>query len=350
MSLRLRLTLLYGVLLAAVLAAFSASAYFIASQRIYGGVDDGLRIQAESIIGALGPAKNPLSRDQIADIRTRLEAEAAAGAVFQILDASGDVLYASPEPVARRLPPEGATGTGGFLVTKQVEGRRLRILTEPVVGDGQVLGTVEVAQSLKQTDEALAEIRTVFIFGGLGALLLTSVAAYLLAGRALDPVRRLARLAHHIERTADFSRRLEPRAGGDMRELVSTFNAMIKRVEKTLASQREFLADSSHELRRPLAVLRTNIDVLNDHGLPPGEREACLSEMRAEAETMGRLLSDLLLLSRDEAQAIERAPVDFSSVCNEAMARLRTRDDSHELIADVTDRIRLIGDKDPSRD
>jgi len=127
---------------------------------------------------------------------------------------------------------------------------------------------------------------------------------------------------------------------------VTTFNAMIDRVERMLASQREFLADSSHELRRPLTVLRTNIDLLNDPALPLGEREACLREIRAEAETMSRLLSDLLLLTREQGQAVELAPVDYSSLCKDAVERLRGRDDRHTLTAKVAEGVRLLGDKE----
>ena len=127
-----------------------------------------------------------------------------------------------------------------------------------------------------------------------------------------------------------------------MKELVATFNAMIDRVERALVAQRSFLADSSHELRRPLTVLRTNIDILNDPSLPAEEREACFQEMRAEAEAMSRLLSDLLLLSREEKQAIGEAPVDYSLLCEQAVARLRAQDAHHRTVAEVAPGVRVL--------
>ena len=187
--------------------------------------------------------------------------------------------------------------------SRNVQGQRLRVLYEPIVRNGETVGSVVAGQSLHETDVALDEIRKVFIFGGLGVLLLTAAPTYFLARRALYPVRQVSQLARDVERTADFTRRLpRPRGGGEMKELVDTFNAMIDRVEESLLAQRSFLADSSHELRRPLTVLRTNIDILNDPALPAEEREACFREARAEAEAMSRLLSDLLLLvARGEA-------------------------------------------------
>jgi signal transduction histidine kinase len=121
---------------------------------------------------------------------------------------------------------------------------------------------------------------------------------------------------------------------------------MIGRVERALEAHRAFLADSSHELRRPLTVLRMNIDILNDPALPPEQREVCLREIRREAETMSRLLSDLLLLSREGAQAFDRALVDYTSLCKDAMARLRTQDNRHDLRSNVAEGVGVVGDKE----
>jgi len=348
MPLRVRLTLLYIVLLALALAAFGLLVYLIAAKRIYDGVDDSLSVQAEAVESLLEPFDGPLSHEDISRNRLELDDEASAGAVFQIRSLDGRILYSLPQPVNRDLPlPRNAGPKEPKFFSRKVGGQRLRILYQPIVRDGQALGSVEVGQSLRETDAALDEIRYVFLSGGLAVLLITSVSAYALAGRALDPVRQLSRLARDIEQTTDFSRRLSgPRAGGEMRELIATFNAMIERVERTLAGQRTFLADSSHELRRPLTVLRTNIDILSDTALPTEEREACLREMRTEAEAMSHLLSDLLLLSREEAQAIGRASVDYTSLCEEAMARLRAQDDRHELRADAAPGVRVLGDRE----
>jgi two-component system OmpR family sensor kinase len=347
-SLRARLTFVYVVLLAVALGVFSLSVYLIAANRIYADVDDNLTVRAEGVTAAIEPTGASISAENIAQNRAALDDEASAGAIFQIRDPQGNVLYASAQPASLSLPsPQTTTPAESAFLTSEIRGRRMRILYQPIVQDGQTLGSVEVAESLHQADEALSQIRNVFIGGGLAVLVLTSLSAYWFAGRALGPVRQVSRLAREIERTTDFSQRLgEPRAGGEMRELVSTFNAMIGRVERTLQTQRAFLADSSHELRRPLTVLRMNIDILNDPALPPEEREACLREIGREAETMSRLLSDLLLLSREGAQAFDRALVDYTSLCKEAMARLRAQDDRHDLWSSVADGVGVIGDKE----
>ena len=346
MSLRLRLALLYVLLLALGLAAFSFGVYLVAQARIYNAVDSDLGDQASGVVAALEPLEAPLTENDINSRRQQLDDAASTGAIFQIRDPENRVLYASGAPIGRSLPvpPEGNLN-GPTYVTSRIQDSRFRILYQRIVSNRRTVAIVEEALSLQQTDNALAEIRDVLIFGGVTILAVAGATTYALAGQALEPVNELSRLARDVERTADFSKRLQPRGGTEIKELIATFNAMIERVEKALLSQRAFLADSSHELRRPLTVLRANIDVLKDPSVTKDQRDACLREMSVDAEGMGRLLSDLLLLSREEAQAIERAPVDYTAVCRDVVDRLKAQDRRHEIVVQVEDSIRLRGDK-----
>ena len=348
MPLRLRLTLVYVVLLAGALVALGVSVYLVTDGRISSNVDERLQVEGDAISTTLQPIDPPLSVQTMrANQWTRLDKEASSGILFQVQNLEGALIYSSfPRGTSDLALPETATLEHPLFSTADVGGQRFRLQHQPIVQDGETLGSVVVGESLKATVEALNQIRTALIFGGLGVLLIANVPAYLLAGRVLDPVRRVSRLARDIERTADFSRRVPPSAAGaEMAELTATFNAMVERVERMLETQKAFLADSSHELRRPLTVLRTNIDILRDPKLPPEERESCLQEMSTEAEAMSQLLSDLLLLSREGRQEVRRAPVDCSSICEQAAVRLRSQDDRHELATEIETEVRVLGDE-----
>ena len=348
MPLRLRLTIVYVILLAGALAGLALSVYLVTSNRISASVNDKLKLQSDAVITALRPIDPPLSEETMRENQwLRLDEEAASGVTFQLTSLDGRVLYSSFPSGSPELPLPG-TGNAreSFFATTDVLEERFRLQYKPISQDGQVLGGVVTGQSLKDTDAALSQVRTTLIFGGVAVLLITNVPAYLLAGRVLEPVRRVSRLARDIERTADFSRRVPLSAAGDeMAELTATFNSMIKRVERMLEAQKAFLADSSHELRRPLTVLRTNIAILRDPSLPAEEREVCLRDMRVEAQAMSQLLSDLLLLSREERQEIEHAPVDCSSICEQTVARLRAQDDHHELVTGIAAGVWVKGDE-----
>jgi two-component system, OmpR family, sensor kinase len=347
MSLRLRLTFTYGFLLVVALTAFGVTGYVIASNRIYQGVDDTLSTRATLVTSTLKNLTAPLTAQDVEANRSELEEQASLDAVVQLRQTDGTVAYTSTGWNVT-LPPDKSQPNDAHFMSRKVEKSRMRILYQPLTRDGQTLGMVEVGQSLKDTDSALDEIRNVFLAGGFAVCLAGIGLVYVLSGRSLAPVRQVSQLARDIERTADFTRRLPAKgSAGETKELIVTFNEMIERVETTLAGQLAFLADSSHELRRPLTVLRTNVDVLKEPGLSAEDREACLAEMRSEAESMSRLLSDLLLLSRDNKQAIARGEVDYSALCEEAAARLRAQDGGrHEIESEIAPEVHIVGDRE----
>ncbi len=353
MPLRFRLTLVYLVLLAGALGGLSLALYLVTASRISSSVDDKLRVQGEAVVTALEPIEGPLAWEDLRENqRLRLEKEASSGAIFQVRDLAGGVVYSSFPSGSLDLPlPEITALEDRRFVTAIVRGDRFRIQYLPLTSsDGELVGSMVAGQSLADTDAALHLVRNILIFGGVGVLLATNVLAYILAGRVLEPVRRVSRLARDIERTADFSHRVPASAAGDeMAELTATFNSMIERVERMLESQKAFLADSSHELRRPLTVLRTNIAILRDPSLPVEERKVCLEEMRAEAQAMSSLLSDLLLLSREGREEIARTPVDWSALCEQTVARHRARDNQHQLAAKIGDGAWVKGDENRLR-
>jgi signal transduction histidine kinase len=347
MPLRLRLTILYVILLAGSLGVLTLVVYLVTANRISSNLDERLRLEGDAIATTLQPIDAPLSAQTMRTNQwLRLDEEASSGILFQVRNLEGTLIYSSFQRGSLDLGlPETTTPQEPLFATADVGGQSFRLQYQPIIQNGEMLGSVVVGESLKNRDDAVNLIRTTLVFGGLAVVLVTNVPAYLLAGRVLDPVRRVSRLARDIERTADFSRRVPPSAAGDeMAELTATFNSMIGRVEGMLETQKAFLADSSHELRRPLTVLRTNIDILRDPSLPAEEREACLQEMRTEAEAMSHLLSDLLLLSREGRQEIEHAPVDWSSVCEQAAARLRAQDRRHDLVAEIAAGASVQGD------
>ena len=347
MTLQLRLTLVYTVLLVVALVTTDVTGYLIAAHRIYASVDDSLRLRGEAVAEALEPLGTELSAADVESNRGELDDLASTDLVFQVRSADGAVLYSSAQPAGGSLPPPNGQGKvkGGFL-TQEVRGHQTRILYQPVVNGASRLATVEVGESLAGANGALNQIRNIVLVGGLVAVLVTALSAYRLAGTTLRPVRKVAQAARDIEGTGDFSRRLDsPKASSEVAELVAAFNAMIERVEDTLVQQKSFLADSSHELRRPLTVLRTNVDILAEHDVSPEERERCVNEIRAEARVMSKLLADLLMLARENSQTVERAPVDLSRLCERALARLNPGHD-HELTAEIEARIEVLGDRE----
>jgi heavy metal sensor kinase len=157
---------------------------------------------------------------------------------------------------------------------------------------------------------------------GLLVLLACALGSYWLAARAFAPIQRLAETARRIKAGDLRSRVLVPRAHDEVQYLALTLNEMIDSLDQALTRQRRFVADASHELRTPVAVIRNKTDVAL---LGSGTRQdyvTVMHEINAEAERLGHLISDLLALARgDEGQTqFEREPVRLDLVARAVAA------------------------------
>jgi heavy metal sensor kinase len=200
----------------------------------------------------------------------------------------------------------GEAGAGGIVAASDGlttistdETGKLRVLSEPIVVDGERIGTFRVADPLTSVDQALASLRNRFIAVGMGALLLSVAIAIWLASLITRPLRRMASVASAVD-SGDLSHRIDYSGDDEVGILAESFNHMLDRLEEGFRREREFVSDASHELRSPLTVLRGRIEQLADHA---GDREAVAAEsdeLMREVRRMERLTDDMLTLAKAE--------------------------------------------------
>lgn len=284
----------------------------------------------------------------------------APGVYVQVYDAAGKLLASSANIPAGGIPADGwAIGyalSGKPDVTILPGGRdRLRVLTRPLVSEGQTVGAIRVAASLHLLDTFLVRVESLLVLIGGGGLLLSLLGGWALATRALHPVvamtRRVRGMAFDasVDDLPEVPALGEGRTGDEIEELGSTFDEMLDRLRGTLRRQREFLADTSHELRNPLMVVRANLDLL-ELDLPPSERHDCLVESRQEVDRMSRLVSDLLFLTEvDVREAIVHARVDLAEVAKAVVRRTQPLPGGLGLRLGLTDPAPVMGDRDRLR-
>lgn len=193
---------------------------------------------------------------------------------------------------------------------------------------------VDTAQLMEQaiTQRALSLLSD-YLLIGLGVLFLLSlVVGWVIAGRALRPVSAITAVARDIQ-ASDLSRRIEHRGPDDeLGRLADTFDGMLERLDAAFSAQQRFLADTSHDLRTPLAVIRSNIDVLADdpHASLGDWREAG-GVVQRNAERMANMIEDLLATARLEARAAARVDVDLADLVAEAAAEFVPRGVEREV-------------------
>lgn len=164
---------------------------------------------------------------------------------------------------------------------------------------------VVVGADLSADDAVIERTRAALLTGGLGAVLLSALGAWLLAGAALRPVEQLRREAEEISaHDAAASLRI-PSTGDEVAALAETMNDLLARLQGALARQRQFVADAGHELRTPLTVLRAELELAARPHRTRDELRSAVDAACEETDRLIRLAEDLLLLARaDEGQPL----------------------------------------------
>ncbi len=194
-------------------------------------------------------------------------------------------------------------------------------VTVPSAGDrpgGRTFVDVREFES-KVNEHTLAKLRT-FSFAALGALFVASLAVgWLIAGRALSPIARITAVAKEIQAT-NLARRIALDGPDDeLKRLADTFDSMLERLESAFAAQRQFVADASHELRNPIAIIRTNLDLaLSAAEATDESRRRAAAVIVRTLRRMSRLTDDLLALARLESPQRLREQVALHGLLGEA--------------------------------
>jgi len=191
-----------------------------------------------------------------------------------------------------------------------------------VFSDGSSVTSAQFAEAVRDSARGQLLRSAGLVFGV--TVLVGVAAAYVLAGRALQPVSRVTATARRLsEETLDERIALEG-PPDELKELADTFDAMAARLDAAFDSQRRFVANASHELRTPLAVIRTEVDVTL------GDPEATVADLRTMGEVVrdasvraDQLVDALLVLARSEGQARsgleQREPVDLAELVPRAV-------------------------------
>ncbi|MEU3063848.1 HAMP domain-containing sensor histidine kinase [Streptomyces subrutilus] len=248
----------------------------------------------------------------------------ARGVVFlQVVTADGRLLLASPDPAGPALRAAGPQESVPRPRTRKVrlpEGeprlRVVRVVTD--TPEGRV--TVYAGASLRDADAADDSTTAALALGGPLLLATVALVTWRVTGRALRPVEEIRTEVAGISDRELHRRVPVPDTGDEVARLARTMNATLDRLEASGIRQRRFIADASHELRSPITVLRTQLEValaVRDPELWPELIGGALEDV----ERLQHLAADLLLLARiDAAQPVPVRPLDLTDLVRDTVA------------------------------
>jgi heavy metal sensor kinase len=298
-SVRARLTLWYTAILALVLVIFSAVSYVLLARTIRAENDDSLEETAHEFAAAFDPADHSHGHDVLRDFRY-------SDREILVLSTKGEIVVASKPKigVAERQRIEAfvrAGGRGVATIAGGEEGDGVRIIATPI----DVVGThymVVAARDLDEQADRLESAAHAVFFGIPLALLVAAAGGYLLARKSLAPVTMMSVKARQIS-AETLDERIE--IGNERDELgflAGTLNSLLERLQLSFESQRRFMADASHELRTPIAIIQGEADVtLARDDRTAGDYRESIEVMQRAARKLTRIVQNLFLLARGDA-------------------------------------------------
>jgi signal transduction histidine kinase len=358
MSLRLRLALFGAAVVALALILFGLAVYGLVARSVETNQDKELRSRAGAAVGALvsTPTSGLTARPPVAPADLRSSTEV----FLEVLAPDGSAIYSTgelngaPPSVAASVLGEAAR-KGGAFATQGDPSRatQLRLYVQPFGG-----GFVLAGQSTRVPQSNLSGIVGFLVISGVPTLLAALAASWLVAGRALRPLKEVAVAADDIGRTRDFGRRLSsPRSRDEVAILAASFNRMLEElhdayrgVGSALEAQRRFVADASHELRTPLTTIQGNAGLLaQGPAVSEDVRRAAAADIAAESERMARLVDRMLTLARaDSGLQLQLAPLDLRALVVEVCRQASAVHGDTQIHVDAAD-VAVTGDQDALR-
>jgi len=361
MTIRLRLAAGYALLFILALAVLELALYAVLDAALNDEVDKALADRARQIERAAivrGGEENLTSARFFTDVfalspSSPSEELTAPGIHVRVLSLEGRPIAVSSN-IAAQFPmnaeriEQAASGQRNQYTTS-VDGRPVRIMYVPLRLGGNVRAVAEMGESLYPTRRTLARVETLLLAFGSVALVGGLLSGWILTRQALRPVNDLTTRVARIAETGEFTERVpEPAAQDEVGQLAATFNDLLDRLHLLVDRQRTLVADTSHELRNPLMVVRGNLELLA-HELPLEVRREATRDAIEEVDRMTVLIQDLLFLADADANAaIERHEVALESVVAglvEDAHKVATREDGTRLIVlEANDPIIVHGD------
>lgn len=323
-SVRTRLTVWYATVLGISLIVFALLVYYAAARIFYDRQDESLRSTAETVGSAY--MQELEEEGSIAKANDVVLAQMVFPHRYvAVLDPSGRLIAQSTNLLSQSLSLSAAALNDararavGFEVSKSIEnaGPGVRLAVVPLAKDSsRSPGFAVVGESLNVIEEGLRRLRLQFFAGIPLILFLASSGGYFLARKSLAPIALMNAQTRRIT-AENLSSRLDvPGERDEVGSLAVTINSLLARLDAAFQEQQRFIADASHELRTPIAVLRGEAEVTLQQRRTADEYRESLRLIKDEAERLTRIVENLFILAGQpiDKQSLVREPVDLNEI------------------------------------
>ncbi len=332
MSLRRRIAIAAAVAVAAVAVAIAAIGYASTRSHLMGEVRTELRARAQRFL-------QPHNRDEGPNAGQATHGQGPGSSflvpepqepggptgLFQVIRPAGTVAFSSGVvlPVTQRVLSIAHGRSGSAFSDAHVNDTHYEIYSAWDAPDHHV---VQVALPLTSQDAVLNGLVLPYALLIGGGVLLALLLGTIISRSALSPIERFVGQTERVTSTLERPTRLEETGAAELRRLAASFNHTLDALERSIEAQRHLVADASHELRTPIASLRSNIQIFLDAArLPDHERHGLQGSILAELDDLTQIVADVVELARGSAPSPQAEPIELDTIVHDAVARAQRR-------------------------
>jgi two-component system, OmpR family, sensor histidine kinase MprB len=327
-SLRRRIAVAAAVAVAAVALAVVAISYASTRSHLISEVKDELAHQARGALephhggggppGGGGPGGPPFHPSGPPE-------RGAAAGIFQVVEPNGTIAFDGGLPVTRQVLDLANRPGASLFFDAHIGAQRIHYEIY-AAWDRFDQHIVMVALPLVEADSVLHGLLVPYLALMGGGILFALLLGTAVSRSALAPIGRFLSRTEDVSSSLEHPQRLEETGPAELRRLAASFNQTLDALERSIGAQRNLVADASHELRTPIAALRSNIQIFLESGrLPAEDREGLQESILAELDELTQLVDNVVELARDPTPSPQRERVELDVLVREAVERTRRR-------------------------
>lgn len=344
-TLRVRFALWTSGLLLAALTLFGVYVYFSMARGLSSALDNSLTINASQVSAGLNIDNGKLIlSDSLIEAPDNADFQ-GTGLTIRVLSPDGTVIQETGH--YQNLPFSSTQSFSTFLDPSSKT--NIRVYTQPVYDNNQMVAIVQVAQSLADVEDTLQRLLVTLLVSIPILVAVAGFSGYFLAARALTPIDKITSTARKIS-AEDLSARLDvPATNDEVGRLTETLNDMLARLDDSFQRERQFTNDASHELRTPLTAMQAILGVVREKRRSPAEYEQALDDISEETDRLRTLVENLLRLARgDKSKSNAFEPVNLSTLLEDVTDSMRPLAEAKSLVlhCDTTADLTTLGDSD----
>lgn len=353
-GIRFRLTALYSSALIFSLAILFASFYWVTQRELYSHTDTTLQAHAARIINILTQKQFQVDRQMSSQLLTDVFNE-TPGMLVLITNIQGDVLSISQNVsdadklVSSLLKARNDANEATF-VNQTVGSIDMRFILVPIVANSSVNDIVIIGHPIDVIQKSLRSLYGSLTLVFLSFVIPTIFGGFMLAGSALRPIAEISKEMEKIG-SENLKRRVKiPQTNDEIETLSHTFNNLLDRLEESFTRERLFIGDVAHELKTPLATLKSEIEVAVARERSQAEYKKVLEELLIDADRLSATLTNILDLAWSKADSYEtmKDTVNISEIARELIeiAQKLAYGKNISVTAQIEDGLVIRGKKD----